>query len=50
MQDLYALHFIKKDSRKLNEQKRKLLNQVENGFIVDYQSDTIQKTLQRVKK
>lgn len=50
MQNLYALHFIKKDSRKLNEQKRKLLNQVENGYIVDYQSDTIQKALQRVKK
>ena len=49
MQNLYGLKFAIKDSFKLNRQKKQLLQQVRNGYKVDYEDDTIQYTLQKVK-
>lgn len=50
MQFLYGLKFVRKDSSKLNKQKRQLLSQVRSGYEVDYQTETMQKALQRIKK
>lgn len=49
MQYLCGLNFVRKDSSKLNKQKRILLQQVRNGYKVDYQTDTMQKALQKIK-
>lgn len=50
MQYLCGLKFVRKDSSKLNKQKRQLLNQARSGYEVDYQTETMQKALQRIKK
>ena len=50
MQNLCGLKFVRKDSSKLNSQKRQLLSQVRSGYEVDYQTETMQKALQRIKK
>ena len=50
MQYLCGLKFVRKDSSKLNRQKRQLLSQVRSGYEVDYQTETMQKALQRTKK
>lgn len=50
MQNLCGLKFVRKDSSKLNKQKRQLLSQVRCGYEVDYQTETMQKALQRIKK
>ena len=50
IQNLYNLKFVRKDSSKLNEQKKQLLKQVKNGYEVNYQTITMQKALQKVKK
>ena len=50
MQNLYGLKFATIDSFKLNKQKRQLLQQVRNGYKVDYESPKMQDALQKVKK
>ena len=50
MQYLCGLKFVRKDSSKLSGQKRQLLSQVRSGYEVDYQTETMQKALQRIKK
>ncbi len=50
MQYLCGLKFVRKDSSKLNKQKRQLLSQARSGYEVDYQTETMQKALQRIKK
>lgn len=50
MQNLCGLKFVRKDSSKLNKQKRQLLSQARSGYEVDYQTKTMQKALQRIKK
>lgn len=50
MQYLCGLKFVRKDSSKLNRQKRQLLSQARSGYEVDYQTETMQKALQRIKK
>lgn len=45
IQYLYGLHFVLKDSRKLNYQKRLLMNQLRRGYEVDYGSEEIKKVL-----
>lgn len=50
MQYLCGLKFVRKDSSKLNKQKRQLLSQARSGYEVDYQTKTMQKALQRIKK
>ena len=49
IQYLCGLRFVRKDSSKLNRQKRQLLNQVRSGFEVDYQTETMKKVLQKTK-
>lgn len=48
-QNLYGLRFVKKDSSKLSFQKSQLLNQLENNFEVNYETDQIQKVLHKIK-
>ncbi len=48
-QDLYGLKKVIEDSNRLNMQKKILYNQVKNGYKVDYNSDTMKKTLKKVK-
>lgn len=48
VQNIYGLHFVRKDSKKLNNQKRQLLQQVNSGFQVDYSVDNIQKVLRKI--
>ena len=50
MQYLCGLKFVRKDSSKLNKQKRQLLSQSRSGYEVNYETRTIQKALQRIKK
>lgn len=50
MQYLAGLKFVLNDSSKLNKQKRQLLQQVRSGYVVDYESDSMQKTLIKRKK
>ncbi len=50
MQNLYGLMFATIDSFKLNRQKRKLLEQVRDGYKVDYESPRMQYALQKIKK
>lgn len=50
MQDLSGLMFVRRDSRKLNKQKKQLLEQVKNGFEVDYQSEEMCKVIHKVKR
>ncbi len=47
MQNLGTLKFVLNDSSKLRSQKRQLLSQVRNGYIVDYQTETMKKALQK---
>ena len=48
-QDLYGLKKVIEDSNRLNMQKKILYNQVKNGYKIDYNSDTMKKTLKKVK-
>ena len=41
--------FINKDSSKLNPQKRQLMKQANSGFVVDYETENIQKVLKNNK-
>lgn len=50
VQNLCGLRFVTKDSSKLNLQKRRLLNQVNSGFEVDYNTEPMQKALTKIKK
>jgi hypothetical protein len=50
MQDLSGLMFVRRDSRKLNKQKKQLLQQVKSGFEVDYQSEEMCKVIHKVKR
>ena len=50
MQDLSGLMFVRRDSRKLNKQKKQLLQQVTSGFEVDYQSEEMCKVIHKVKR
>ena len=45
VQDIMGMRFIKKDNSKLKEQRRQLLNQVKNGYHVNYESPIIKKVL-----
>ena len=45
IQYLYGLHFVRKDSRKLNYQKRLLMSQLNRGYEVDYSREPIQRVL-----
>ena len=49
IQYLCGLKFVKKDSSKLSFQKRQLLQQLRNNFEVNYETEQIQKVLQRTK-
>lgn len=49
VQYLCGLKFIKNDSSKLSSQKRQLLQQLRNNFEVNYETEPIQKVLQRTK-
>lgn len=49
VQYLCGLKFVRKDSSKLSLQKRQLLKQLRNNFEVNYETDQIQKVLQRTK-
>lgn len=46
-QYLCGLAFVRKDSSKLSSQKNQLLHQLKDGFEVDYETEQIQKVLQR---
>jgi len=45
MQYLYGLRFIRKDSSKLDYQKRQVIRQAKNNFEVNYETNQIKKTL-----
>lgn len=49
VQYLYGLNFVRKDSSKLNRQKRKLLHEARSGYEVNYKIEGIKKVLQRNK-
>lgn len=49
VQYLCGLKFVRKDSSKLSSQKRQLLQQLRNNFEINYETDQIQKVLQRTK-
>lgn len=48
-QYLCGLKFVRKDSSKLSSQKKQLLQQLRTNFEVNYETDQIQKVLQRTK-
>ncbi|MCI6266789.1 MAG: hypothetical protein MR598_08105 [Erysipelotrichaceae bacterium] len=50
VQNLCGLNFVRKDSSKLSPQKKQLLLQLRNGSEVNYETEQIQKVLQRAKK
>ena len=50
MQDLSGLMFVRRDSRKLNKQKKQLLQEVKSGFEVDYQSEEMCKVIHKIKR
>lgn len=50
VQDLSGLMFVRRDSRKLNKQKKQLLQEVKSGFEVDYQSEEMCKVIHKVKR
>ena len=50
VQYLCGLKFIRKDSSKLSTQKKQLLCQLRNNFDVNYETEQLQKVLQRIKK
>lgn len=49
IQNICGLQFVRKDSSKLSSQKKQLLQQLRNNFEVDYETEQIQKVLQRTK-
>ena len=49
VQYLCGLIFVRRDSSKLSSQKEQLLHQLRNNFEVDYETEQIQKVLQRRK-
>lgn len=50
MQQLYGLHFVRKDAAKLKPQMRKIMGEVEKGVDVDYQSPEVQKVFSKFRK
>lgn len=50
LDELSSIMFIRRDSRKLNKQKKQLLEQVKSGFEVDYQSEEMCKVIHKVKR
>ncbi len=46
--DLYILKRVLQDSSKLNNQRNILLSQMKSGFIVDYETENMQKAKQRI--
>ena len=50
VQYLCGLKFVRKDSSKLSLQKKQLLCQLRNNFEVNYETEQLQKVLQRIKK
>lgn len=50
MQNLCGLKFVRKDSSKLNKQKKQLLQQVRSGYEINYQTETMNKALKKIKK
>lgn len=49
VQYLCGLKFVRKDSSKLSSQKKQLLQQLRNNFEVNYETEQIQKVLNRTK-
>ena len=49
VQYLCGLKFVRRDSSKLSSQKKQLLQQLRNNFEVNYETEQIQKVLQRTK-
>lgn len=49
VQYLCGLKFVRRDSSKLSSQKKQLLQQLKNNFEVNYETEQIQKVLQRTK-
>ncbi len=50
VQYLCGLNFVIKDSSKLNRQKRQLLREARSDYEVNYESEGMQKVLQRINK
>lgn len=50
VQNLCGLKFVRKDGSKLSYQKKQLLHQLRNNFEVNYETEQMQKVLQRTKK
>ena len=46
--DLYILKRVLEDSSKLGNQRKILLSQIKSGFIVDYETENMQKIKQRI--
>ena len=46
--DLYILKRVLEDSSKLGNQRKILLSQIKSGFIVDYETENMQKAKQRI--
>lgn len=50
IQNLCGLNFVRKDSSKLNKQKRQLLHEIRSGYEINYETEGMQKALQKIKK
>ena len=50
IQNLCGLNFVRKDSSKLNKQKRQLFHEVRSGYEINYETEGMQKALQKIKK
>ena len=50
MQNLSGLMFVRRDSAKLNKQKKKLLQEARSGYLVDYQSEEMCKVIRKIKR
>ena len=50
IQNLCGLNFVRKDSSKLNKQKRQLFHEIRSGYEINYETEGMQKALQKIKK
>ena len=50
IQNLCGLNFARKDSSKLNKQKRQLCHEIRSGYEINYETEGMQKALQKIKK
>lgn len=50
LSDLYILKRVLCDSAKLSKQRKILLSQMKRGFVVDYETENIQKVKQKIIK